>query len=179
MLHPTTPPPITTALAVFGRSTEEAIVPRFGAAAPATTSAEARDQLAIGGREIECLEAFGRHPFHRLRLTRLDRSRLEAATIEMNDHRPCRVVPPDGLDSLADREARRELLGELSPKRFLERLAGFALAARELPHTRQVRAAAALGDQIATLVVLDQRRHDLDELRQAGRWRRSASWDKG
>src|SRR6267143_7210987 len=107
MLHPTTPPPITTALAVFGRSTEDAIVPRFRAAAPATTSAEARDQLAIGRREIECLETFRRHPFHRLRFAGFDGSRLEAATIEMDDHRPFRVVPPDRLDLLADGEARR------------------------------------------------------------------------
>src|SRR5437764_5943931 len=185
MLQPTTPPPITTALAVLGRSMVLMLCTRPSDQGPicrrpgwAEQSAKSRDQLAVGRRESEFPETFWRDPFHRLRLLRLDRSRLEAAPIEVDHDRSLGVLPPDGLDPLADSEARRELLGELAPHRVLERLAGLALAARKLPHAREVRATSAPGDQIAARVVLDQRRHDLDEIRQAGRRRRSASWGR-
>src|SRR5262249_58419387 len=101
--------------------------------------AKARDELAVGRWEVELLETLGRHPFHRRRLARLDRPRLTPAAKEMNDDRPLRVLPPDGLNLLAHAERRRELLDELAPHRRFERFAGLALAAREFPHAREVR----------------------------------------
>src|SRR3989442_5199533 len=90
----------------------------------ALASAKARDQLAVSRREIEFLETFWRHPFHRLRFAGLDGSRLEPASIEVDHDRPFRVVPPDGLDFFANGEARRYDLSELSPKRPRDQLTG-------------------------------------------------------
>src|SRR5262245_56345007 len=66
-----------------------------------------------------------------------------------------------------------------SPRRRFGRCAGLALAAWEFPHAREVRSAAAPRDEIAATLVLDQRRDDFDDVRQAGSWRRSASSGRG
>ena len=58
-------------------------------------------------------------------------------------------------------------------------IAGLDLAARELPHAGEVRAATPARDQVTAFAVLDQGRDDLDDVRQAGSWRRSASWGRG
>src|SRR5207244_366476 len=127
--------------------------------------AEPRDELPIGRREVELAEPVGRDPRHGLRLPRLDRPRLEPAPEEVQDHGSVRILPPDRGELLADREARRELFRQLPLEAGLGRLPNLLLAARELPEPFEVRSPPALGDQVATRRVPDERRCDLDHER--------------
>ena len=60
----------------------------------------------------------------------------------------------------ADSDARVELFGDLALEARCEWFTGVALAARELPEAREVRAAEAPGHQVAAVALDDGGGHD-------------------
>jgi hypothetical protein len=75
------------------------------------------------------------------------------------------IVVGGRVDLHADLGLGGQLLAQLAPQARVERLAGVALAAREFPRARQVRAVRSAGDEKCS-VVLDDRCGDDDRFRQ-------------
>jgi len=112
------------------------------------------DHLPVGGQPLHAVELVGAEPAGGLVFEEGERAALHGAEEAVHGEMKLGVVPLDGVQQFPDGDAGVQFLPDFAAEGLLGGLAGFDLAAGELPPVLPV-AAAPLGGEDAVLGVVD------------------------